>query len=59
MADKKLEAVFTFEKDTKNTKRFAESPDGPPIVGTIYVQKWAIKNLGDPDKIRVTIEAVS
>lgn len=57
MADK-LEAVFTLEKETKNTKRFSEEPStGPPIVNTIYVQRWALLSLGDPEKIRVTIEA--
>jgi len=56
MADK-LEAVFSLEKETKNTKRFAEEPsrDGPPIMNTLYVQKWACANLGNPAKIRVTI----
>ena len=58
MADK-LEAVFSVEKETKNTIRFSEEPstDGPPIVNTIYVQKWAAGNLGNPERIRVTITA--
>ena len=55
----KLEATFTIEKDTKRTRRFAEEPaDGPPIIGTIYVQQWALKKLtgGDlPERIRVTV----
>ena len=55
----KLEAVFVLEKETKNTKRFSEEPSqsGPPIVNTLYVQKWALINLGNPEKLRVTIEA--
>lgn len=59
MADTTMTATFVVEKETKNTIRFSEEPaDGPPITNTIYVQKWAIANLGNPDKIRVTIEAV-
>jgi hypothetical protein len=56
----KLEATFTLEKDTKNTRRYTEDPgDGPPIIATIYVQQWALRKLGGgkmPDKIRVTVE---
>lgn len=34
--------LFTVEKETKNTIRYAEQTDGkPPIVGTLYIQKWA------------------
>jgi len=56
----KLEATFTFEKDTKNTRRYAEDPaDGPPIMSTAYIQQWALKQLGGgtmPDRIKITIE---
>lgn len=46
---------FVKEKDTKNTVRFAEvPPEGtPPIVGTLYLQKWYVK---DATKVRVEIE---
>jgi archaellum component FlaG (FlaF/FlaG flagellin family) len=55
----KLEVLFDTEKETKNTVRFTEVPgDGAPQVGTIYVQNWALKKLGGPKKIKVTIEAV-
>lgn len=58
MADK-LEATFTIDRDTKNTRRFAEdATDSPPIMNTVYVQAWALRKLtgGDlPDRIRVTI----
>jgi len=57
--DKKLEATFSFEKDTKNTRRFSEDPsDGPPIVGTLYIQQWALRKLtgGDlPERLQVTV----
>ena len=59
MEDTIITATFVFEKETKNTIRFSEEPGTTaPIVNTIYVQKWAVNNLGNPDKIRVTIEAV-
>jgi len=46
---------FEKEKETKNTIRFAEvTPKGqPPIMGTAYVQKWAV---GDAAKVKVTLE---
>lgn len=50
-----IERVFEFEKETKNTIRYAEVGDGqPPVIGTLYVQKWALK--GSPKKLKVTIE---
>lgn len=56
-----LSLRFAFERETKNTVRFAELNDdgevaiqGEFVVGTIYVQKSALgKNL--PDVIEVTI----
>ena len=54
-----LELVFQVEKDTKNTHHYQEeASDGPPIVGTLYVQQWALHKLtgGDlPDRVRVTV----
>jgi len=45
------------EKETKNTVRYQEVvSDQPPIIGTLYIQKYAIKRIGDPDRIKVTIE---
>jgi len=55
----KLELTFKAEKDTKNTRRYQEeATDGPPIVGTLYIQQWALRKLtgGDlPDRVRVTV----
>ena len=47
-------------KETKNTIRY-EEPEGdqPPIIGTLYLQKWAIHRLQDPKTITVTIEVVA
>ena len=54
-----LTATFTFEKDTKNTRRYSEDPgDGAPIISTLYLQQWAARKLGGgamPDRIRVVV----
>lgn len=42
----KLERVFEIEKETKNTIRYQEVAEGqPPVIGTIYVQKWCWRAL--------------
>jgi len=55
----KLELTFQVEKDTKNTRRYQEEAiDGPAIIGTLYVQQWALRKLtgGDlPDRVTVTL----
>ena len=45
---------FKIEKETKNTVKYNEVPaEGqPPIIGTLYVQKWFAGNAPD---IEVTI----
>ena len=53
-----VSAEFAFERETKNTVRFqeAESPDGdPPIIGTLYVQKWVLRRLGNPQRLKVVL----
>lgn len=52
MSEKKVK--FEFEKQNKNSVRFKEVPeDGmPPVVGSIYVQKWFA---GSSKKIEITI----
>ncbi|WP_373081352.1 hypothetical protein [Zhongshania sp.] len=46
---------FEIEKETKNSVRYKEVPDDgtPPIVGSLYVQKWFA---GNSKSIEVTIE---
>jgi len=46
---------FEFEKETKNSVRYKEVPEAgkPPIVGSLYVQKWFA---GDNKKMSITIE---
>lgn len=57
----KLEAIFENEKDTKNTRRYAEVPgDDPAICNTIYLQKAALERLGGgtmPERIKVVVTA--
>ena len=51
--------VFVTERETKNTVRFQEEASGkPPVIGTLYVQRWA---LGEPlpQRLIVTIEAAT
>ncbi|GHE89272.1 hypothetical protein [Thalassotalea profundi] len=40
MSERKI--IFEFEKENKNSVRYKEVPeDGmPPVVGSIYIQKW-------------------
>src|ERR1035437_5490796 len=55
----KLVIELTREKETPGTVRFQEQdPDEDPKVGTLYVKKAASKRLGNPTRIRVTIEAI-
>ena len=56
-SDRRL--AFITERETKNTVRFQEEASGkPPVIGTLYVQRWA---LGEPlpQRLTVTIEAAS
>jgi hypothetical protein len=52
-----MQKVINFKrlKETKNTVRFEEEPeDGqPPVMGTLYIQKWFVK---DRDQVRVSID---
>ena len=57
----KLELIFTYEKETKNTIRYQEelgevAHSGRDIaVGSLYVQREALGDL-PPQRLRVTIE---
>jgi hypothetical protein len=45
---------FVWEKETKNTVRFTEKTEKgkPPLIGTLYVQKWAV---GDAKTVSVVL----
>lgn len=59
MSEEKITVDFKLEKETKNTFRYTEKDNDeglPPMVGSLYLQKFATKKLGNPKEIRVTIE---
>ena len=56
MGDKVLTANFEHEKDTKRTSRFTETVE-TEIIGTLYVKQSALAKIGNPKKLKVTIEA--
>jgi len=51
---KEKEIYFTFEKETKNKRRYKEITDGenPPIIETLYIPKWYASGA---EKIKVTL----
>ncbi len=51
-----LTITLTMARETKNTVRYEEpETDQPMVIGTLYVHKWAVKRLADPQTITVTI----
>ena len=51
-----MQVTLRRAKETKDTVRYEESEgDQPPVVGTLYLQKWAVHRLGDPETLTVTI----
>ena len=50
---------FVLEKETKNTRKFEEVPEPgqPPIVGSLYLQKFVLERLGNPETVTITITA--
>ena len=55
-----LDLSFQRERETKNTVRYEEQvTDAASVVGTLYLQKYALNRLGNPDCLRVTIEAAA
>jgi len=52
-----LKVILRRAKETKNTVRYEEPERGEPqVIGTLYVQKWAVHRLEDAETITVTIE---
>jgi len=58
-----MEVVFDVERETKNTVRFQEnmeqaSSEDTPKIGTLYVQKSTLKQLGykDGSQLIVTLD---
>ena len=53
-----MKVIFEVEKDTKSTIRFKEADIGPldtPKVGTIYVPKASLKEIGYVEGQRLEI----
>ena len=51
-----MELKFDKEKETKNTVRYQEvETDQAPAIGALYIQKWAVKQLGDPQTITIKL----
>lgn len=52
-----MKLTFEKEKETKNTIKFSEKQEKgkPPVIGTLYVQKWFA---GDRETIEVEIPEV-
>jgi hypothetical protein len=50
-----MKVKFEREKETRNTIKYHEVPeqDKPPIIGTLYLQKWYA---GDCKEVTLTIE---
>lgn len=51
-----ITAEFEREKETKNTIRYVETAD-PPKVGMIYMPRKTLEQLGDPERLTITIDA--
>lgn len=52
--------TFDLEKETKNTIRYAEQPNDegqPPMIGSLYVQKWALGKT-PPATLAITITSL-
>ena len=67
MAEKELDKIvleFVSERDTLRTRLFKEQigdqafSDQDVAVGALYVKLQALEMIGDPKKLRVTIEPI-
>lgn len=54
-----IEATFEKERETKGTWQFKEetAPGVRGTFGSLYVLKTKLAELGDPDRLKVTVEA--
>lgn len=53
--DKQVVALV-YEKATKNKYRYLEEGNEPPVLHTLYIEKYAVGN-PPPTRLTVTIEA--
>lgn len=57
-----MRVSFEFEKETKNTIRFKEVLNGPldtPNIGTLYVPKQTLKQIGYKEGSKLIVELKS
>ena len=52
-------ATFNRGKETPGTFRYDEVPPKgqAPVAGTLYLKKYFVEQLGNPDNVTITIEA--
>jgi hypothetical protein len=50
-----MQIQFTKDKETKGTFVYREDGDNQKV-GSLYLKKAAAEELGNPDKIKVTLE---
>ena len=55
--EKSVTVELAYDREHKKVHRYAEEDSDNPTLGKIYVGKAVAKKLGDPKKIKVTIEA--
>lgn len=59
MSEETLVVKFDKERETKNTIRFTERDNDeglPQMIGTLYLQKFAVKKLGNPEVVELLIK---
>jgi len=58
---KEIKATFKQQRETKGTVVYREevNNDGAEIIGSVYVKKTAVKDLGSPKSITVTVAAAT
>lgn len=57
MAKGGMVVTFVRERETKNTIRYQKVVANGDVerIGTLYVQKWALRDLGMPERLTVEI----
>jgi hypothetical protein len=49
-----MDLEFNIKKETQNTMVYQENTeDHPPVIGTLYIQKWYAKKLGNTVTITI------
>jgi hypothetical protein len=51
-----MQVELVREKETKGTFRYAEESEHP-LIGMVYIPKSTLDQLGNPERLKVTLEA--